>query len=1083
MRRRLSEFLRGLVALVFTVALIGGVPLALVEFVGWPLPRSLPTWDELQRALTSTGIDDTIVINTLAIIVWLAWVQLTISLVVETVALVRSRPARAAPVLPGFQDVAANLLAATALLASSISLTRAAPVAASMAVAAGSIEVAVPIDAEPGADDPAVPGGSDAVAGSTRGPRYVVQEHDTLWSIAEETLGDGLRWKEIRDHNVGRRMPGGNTITATTETVQPGWELVMPAGATVPDDSAGESVSPDRDQVGPTRDASDEEREAAAAWVTVAVGDHFWGLAQQQLAEAWGRAPTDDEVAPYWRELVNRNAHRLLPPRDPNLIYPEQRFHLPPVPSDPGATDDVLVESEPAVDVADARDEVDTRGGAEAPTDASSAPEASELAPAPAATVDPAERGPGTDDGTPPIPQPVPGIVPEAPERVEPAPPPTASSKDGDASGREAQGAAVPAAAVAGGLGLLAAGVVALMNRLRAQRLRRRRPGVRPAAPPPETADVERSLRAAADIEATDLISLALRAMAADLIGTGELPVIVGVNVDDAALTVLLDEPRRLAPAGFEVGDDGRSWTLPRTTPVEYLERQAAGAPNPLPALVTVGHTPESQLLLDLEHLEVAEIHGRADDVAATMRTMVLELATSPLADSLDIVCVGIGHDLHAFERVEVVASPEELLIELRSRADHVADVLMDGTASPLAGRLSRTAGDTWTPTIVFDPTDRGEQSDRLIDLARRTPGGVTAVVGCSRGAEWQLHLDGGQVEIARLGDLRLTRHNLTNEQLDQVAALIGSAGDVEHVEAAEDLLSAVNAGPAMDEPHRDTEPNEPGEHDVDDKVVVLDERQPDIEVRLLGTIHIDGAEKEFRLSKAPEAVAYLVLHPRGVEADTVMEALWPNEAPDNNRLNRVVSHARVALGVSSAGERYLPRIGADGLYRVTPEVGCDLLRFLDVVKGVPGRHRAEVRAELRHALELVEGEPFRGAGRGYGWAYTEGWVTEAVVAIDEAARTLASLCLEAEDLDGARWAARQGLKGSPGNEELYRLLMRTAIAAGNRTELDAVFSELVAQVELDAGPGANTMLEPETTELYESYRPGRDRERAASVD
>src|SRR3546814_18618414 len=41
-----------------------------------------------------------------------------------------------------------------------------------------------------------------------------VQRHDTYWALAERELGDGLRWREIRDLNVGRSMPGGHTIVS-----------------------------------------------------------------------------------------------------------------------------------------------------------------------------------------------------------------------------------------------------------------------------------------------------------------------------------------------------------------------------------------------------------------------------------------------------------------------------------------------------------------------------------------------------------------------------------------------------------------------------------------------------------------------------------------------------------------------------------------------------------------------------------------------------------------------------------------------------------------------------------------------------
>src|SRR3546814_5223725 len=56
-----------------------------------------------------------------------------------------------------------------------------------------------------------------------------VQRHDTYWALAERELGDGLRWREIRDLNVGRSMPGGHTIVSGDDTLRAGWTLQLPA--------------------------------------------------------------------------------------------------------------------------------------------------------------------------------------------------------------------------------------------------------------------------------------------------------------------------------------------------------------------------------------------------------------------------------------------------------------------------------------------------------------------------------------------------------------------------------------------------------------------------------------------------------------------------------------------------------------------------------------------------------------------------------------------------------------------------------------------------------------------------------------
>ena len=311
--RHLNNTIRGVGALIIVLAFIIGVPTGLVAFVGWPLPTSLPTLDQIQLAFRS-GIDPQLLINALAVVVWIVWAQLVTALIAESIAAVRGRTARRLPVLPGLQPTVAQLVAAITLAAATLGPLRAVPATATPLPAEFTLtssHPAVDLDHEPS---------SPRWAESTQPhkaepqPTYQVMRHDTLWSIAETTLGDGRRWNEIRALNEGRTMPDGHSFTETTNDLTPGWLLLLPNDATTP---------------------AEDNRTEIAGVVTVRPGDNFWTIAETTLANAWGRQPTEPETSEYWRHLVDTNREHLAPPYDPDRIYPDQRFELPPVPTDP----------------------------------------------------------------------------------------------------------------------------------------------------------------------------------------------------------------------------------------------------------------------------------------------------------------------------------------------------------------------------------------------------------------------------------------------------------------------------------------------------------------------------------------------------------------------------------------------------------------------------------------------------------------------------------------------------------------------------------------------------------------------------
>lgn len=110
--------------------------------------------------------------------------------------------------------------------------------------------------------------------------------------------------------------------------------LVVPQWQGAPSPPVG-----DADGSPPTMERLDEAPvpggAPASSEVTLAAGDHLWSTAERALASAWGRAPSDDEVAPFWRGLVAANRHRLPDPANPDLVLPGLTVVVPPAPPAP----------------------------------------------------------------------------------------------------------------------------------------------------------------------------------------------------------------------------------------------------------------------------------------------------------------------------------------------------------------------------------------------------------------------------------------------------------------------------------------------------------------------------------------------------------------------------------------------------------------------------------------------------------------------------------------------------------------------------------------------------------------------------
>jgi len=221
-----ADLARGAGSLLASVALLIGVPWALAAAVGWPLPRGVPSVEEVSQALRDGYLPDGTLVKALALVLWLIWVQLAVAFVLEAIAVARGRHAGTVPVAGGIHKLAGRLVAGITLLGV-LSATRGVPIPLPVErpVSVGSTTATMTamlagVDKQEVA---AAPAAADL-------PVYEVQRRDTLWDIAERHLGDPFRWPEIYELNCNVPQADGRQLV-DADLILPGWQLQLPADA------------------------------------------------------------------------------------------------------------------------------------------------------------------------------------------------------------------------------------------------------------------------------------------------------------------------------------------------------------------------------------------------------------------------------------------------------------------------------------------------------------------------------------------------------------------------------------------------------------------------------------------------------------------------------------------------------------------------------------------------------------------------------------------------------------------------------------------------------------------------------------
>lgn len=465
-------------------------------------------------------------------------------------------------------------------------------------------------------------------------------------------------------------------------------------------------------------------------------------------------------------------------------------------------------------------------------------------------------------------------------------------------------------------------------------------------------------LRRAAVGAPFDRLDLALRTLA-HFLGRrrpGPCPAISVLSVGPESIEILLTEPVDALSGPFDVTADGRAWTLPATVPDDELRALADLQSGPAPALVTVGTVDERTVVIDLEAGARTIVGGDPEDAKALLWTMAVELATSNRADDLRLVLVGkTPSGLDVLDRVQVVDNVDQVLAAIEVEASATTATLAEVRRPSTFDARAADPTLLLTPTVVLvaDPSS-GAGLDRLMAAAAESHGlAVLVAGGVDEAFDRELCVEEDTLVVKPLG-LRLRPAALPPGVIEDVGEILSTAIDLQPGPAL-DLDLAPACRPAQEGitigPDR-----LPLTFDSDGTPVVPDRH---VLVRVLGSVDVIGGEERIDRRRCVELVAYLALHPEGVDDGRIKAALWPESPPTRGAFNETVSRARRLLGHDPTGLHHVLKVD-NRRYRLGPYVVTDASVF-EALQGTRG------------AACLVRGIPFEGTNRGYEWAYEDG--------------------------------------------------------------------------------------------------------------
>ena len=708
--------------------------------------------------------------------------QVFIPIITETIARARRVDAVQLPgILRVQQNVAAVLIGL--IFASGAGFSNAVAVEAASSAAPAPVATSVSAPATVQAQQ-AAPSASEMRQASQSGPSYMVNGSQTLWGIAEATLGDGNRWNEIFVLNQNVVQNDGQALTSPDQWLNDGWVLTLPQDAKIP-----QLIHPEQS-------------------VTIQPGYTLSEIALEHYGDLEA-----------YHFIAGESARQVQPDgtmiQDADLIQPGWQFTLPGATAAPSSAPASESSVPPAASTVPGTQEIGaaeahsaTIPGASAPsenaqkssaaaaTPTASAPAVSApTADAPSASAHPSsaavsaastsadESGIGTSaahgrpktDAAPAAPKAVAPPAASTPATSAPSQAPTATAPSAKPANEQGSASSVPGGAIASesagadsaethhietagstqnaqaeetvedqsfnpvltGGALLASGLLAAFAARRWYQRRRRRPGQRR---PLSSAAAQTLTQLEAEAAPLGLKELdcGLRIISAHCAAINQpIPVLKFLTLDDSKANIYFSSDVQL-PYPFEGTEDANCWTLPLSSVSETPTPEVAA---PWPALITLGDDRSgSAMMLNLEHAGTLQISdplqstGAGSPVSEMMGSFAAELLLSPWAEGLSMTFIGVEDSFLtqiAASQITACAADQaqQVLEKLNAQAEELTGWLEREGYESIA--QARAAGaDAFPPHIVIvsDAVDELTRWD-LMNVVRSLPHVAIAVI------------------------------------------------------------------------------------------------------------------------------------------------------------------------------------------------------------------------------------------------------------------------------------------------------------------------------------------------------------------